>query len=417
MLTRYLYGRISQRHLLHKIAQVCFKMPRINHEIMKWAREKAKLSLEDAAHKLNISDSISASAVEKLTSYESGSKTPSRSLILRMSNKYRQPLLTFYLERPPRIGDRGEDFRNLPDLLAEEIDSNVDVLIRDIKARQSIVREALIAEQDEARIDFIGKHSQKDGQEQIVKTIKEILNFDLSEFRTQTSFKEAFRYLRRQAEAAGIFVLLKGNLGSHHSNIDVTSFRGFVLSDEVAPFIVINDLDAESAWSFTLIHEMAHLLFGDTGVSGMNVKLQKEQFCNNVASEFILPEEDFKTFQLSSLNFDTLKAEISSYSKKTNVSNSHVAYRLLRRGTIERSLWRRLNDFYRNEWMKRRKKSKEENKEKEGGPNYYVVRRYKLGALLELARRLTYSGALTTTKAGLVLDMRPLKIHRLFQIV
>jgi len=67
---------------------------------------------------------------------------------------------------------------------------------------------------------------------------------------------------------AGIFVLLKGNLGSYHSNIAVTAFRGFALSDDIVPFIVVNDRDIESAWSFTLVHEMAHLILGQTGISG-----------------------------------------------------------------------------------------------------------------------------------------------------
>jgi hypothetical protein len=33
-----------------------------------------------------------------------------------------------------------------------------------------------------------------------------------------------------------------------------------------------------------------------------------------------------------------------------------------------------------------------------------------------LVQRLTYAGALTTTKAGMLLDIKPLKVHRLFQI-
>ena len=35
--------------------------------------------------------------------------------------------------------------------------------------------------------------------------------------------------------------------------------------------------------------------------------------------------------------------------------------------------------------------------------------------LVGLVERLAYSGALTTTKAGMLLDVKPLKVHRLFQ--
>ena len=49
-------------------------MPKIKHTIIKWARETSKLSIEEAAHKLNIKDSKNNSAVEKLIAYESGKK-------------------------------------------------------------------------------------------------------------------------------------------------------------------------------------------------------------------------------------------------------------------------------------------------------------------------------------------------------
>jgi len=390
-------------------------MPKIKHAILSWARETSKLSIEEAAHKLKLTDSKSASAAEKLAAFEDGKKEPSRSLLLRMSKHYRQPLLTFYLNKPPSIGDRGEDFRTLPDNFEEAENAYVDVLIRDIKARQSTVRETLIDEDEGSRLDFIGKHTIDQGVERTVQAIRENINISLDEYRTQPSHKEAFKLLRRQTEAAGIFVLLKGNLGSYHSNITVTAFRGFALADDIAPFIVINDRDAEAAWSFTLLHEMAHLILGQTGISGAYAEKRIEKFCNNVATEFMLPAVEFDAFQLSSLDFETLKTEISDYAFSQKLSSSHIAYRLYRRGDIDEPLWRSLREYYRDSWLGQRKIIKEKNSEKVGGPSYYVVQHNKLGALVELVQRLTYSGALTTTKAGMLLDVKPLKVHRLFQ--
>jgi Zn-dependent peptidase ImmA (M78 family) len=93
---------------------------------------------------------------------------------------------------------------------------------------------------------------------------------NLSDFRSQSSAEEAFSFLRSRAEEVGVFVLLKGDLGSHHTAIDLQTFRGFALADPVAPFVVINDQDSKSAWSFTLIHELAHLWLGQTGVRTRN---------------------------------------------------------------------------------------------------------------------------------------------------
>ena len=390
-------------------------MPKVKQNILQWARENSKLSIEEAAHKLNLTDSKKMNATEKLIAFESGDKEPSRSLLLRMSKQYRLPLLTFYLDRPPSIGDRGEDFRTLPDHFEEVENVNVDVLIRDIKARQSTIRETLIDADEENHLEFIGKYTIENGVMRVVQAIREVLSISLDDYRNQPNYKEAFRFLRQKVEMSGIFVLLKGNLGSYHSNIALTAFRGFALSDNIAPFIVINDLDAESAWSFTLMHEMAHLILGQTGISGAYGENQIEKFCNEVSSEFMLPKVEFDCFQISNHDFENLHVEVSNYAFSQKLSSTHIAYRLYRRGDIDKSLWENLSEYYHEKWLENRKTVQDKNKQKEGGPNYYIIKNYKLGALVELVQRLTYSGALKTTKAGMLLDIKPLKVHRLFQ--
>ena len=390
-------------------------MPKIKHTILQWARETSKITIEEAANKLNLTDTKKVSGVEKLAAYECGKKEPSRSLLLRMSKQYHQPLLTFYLDKPPNIGDRGDDFRTLPDHFEEAENVYVDVLIRDIKARQSTIRETLIDVDEENQLNFIGKHTIDNEIACVVQTIREVLNISLDDYRNQPSYKEAFKFLRQKVEMTGIFVLLKGNLGSHHSDIAVEVFRGFALSDDIAPFIVINDRDTEAAWSFTLLHEMAHLILGQTGISGAYGEKQVEKFCNNVASKFMLPTSEFNQFQPTNFDFETLKIEISNYAYSQKLSSTHIAYRLYLRGDFDKPLWEKLRKYYHDKLVENRQKKKERNKQKEGGPNYYVVKHYKLGTLVELVQRLTYSGALTTTKASMLLDVKPLKVHQLFQ--
>lgn len=57
-------------------------MPKVNHSILQWARETSKLSIDEAARKLNLN------GAEKLEAYENGEKDPSRPLLLRMSKQY-----------------------------------------------------------------------------------------------------------------------------------------------------------------------------------------------------------------------------------------------------------------------------------------------------------------------------------------
>ena len=69
--------------------------------------------------------------------------------------------------------------------------------------------------------------------------------------------------------------------------------------DDIAPFVVINDKDAVPAWSFTLLHELVHLLLGRTGISGSSHPgLGIEAFCNNAAAEWMLPTQTLDQIEI-----------------------------------------------------------------------------------------------------------------------
>jgi len=70
-------------------------------EILRWARETAGLSPEDAVKKLGIKDARGVAAIDRLAALENGEVPPTRAMLSRMARKYRRPLLTFYLAQPP----------------------------------------------------------------------------------------------------------------------------------------------------------------------------------------------------------------------------------------------------------------------------------------------------------------------------
>jgi Zn-dependent peptidase ImmA (M78 family) len=390
-------------------------MPDVNTHILKWARENAELTLEEASAKLAIKSSGSATAAEKLKAYESGDQPPSRALLLEMEKRYRRPLITFYLAEPPRKGDRGEDFRTLKRGYHAAENVLVDALIRNIKSRQATIRSALIDEDEADPIPFVGGSNGNESVSSLAQSVRKAIGFNLSEFRDSSKPEEAFALLRGKVEAARVFVLLVGDLGSHHSTINTTLFRGFVLSDDIAPFIVINDQDSKAAWSFTLLHELVHLWLGRTGLSGGYSEQGIEKFCNDVASEILLPKEEILNFSIPEDDFTQRAAKLSDFAALRNLSSSLVAYRLYRMGTISKGDWHKFDSYFADLRRTTKLREQERNRKKESGPSYFIVRRYKLGnALVSLVERLTRSGTLTATKAALVLGVRPLKVHKLF---
>lgn len=387
-------------------------MPVVNPNILIWARESMGFSLEDAARKLRFKDGKRRTGTQKLLAFERGEEFPTRSNLVSMAKAYHKPLLTFYITNPPRQGDRGEDFRALPQGQLPEDNVLVDVLIRDVRARQSLLRETLIDENEASEVNFIDSLNRDRGVIYASQKISRDLGFDLPTYRAGRSENDAFRYLRKLAEDAGIYVLLMGNLGSSHTDISTKTFRGFVLSDDIAPFIIINDLDSKAAWCFTLLHEIVHLYLGQSGISGSYAVSQIEKFCNDVASEILLPNVELDTFDVVE-DLELLVSQISDFAGPRSVSSSLVAYRLYRQGLISEHLWREVTQLFRGYWNANRARQRERNREQDGGPSAYVVKRHKLGsALVDFANRMISSGALTATKAGTILGIRPLKVHK-----
>lgn len=374
----------------------------MNPILIKWAREQAGLDISEAASALELS------TPEKLSAIESGSKAPSRSVLLRMVKTYRRPLLFFYLEKPPLISDKGHDFRTLPAGRVIRDDFLVETLLRQIKARQDLVKSLVVDEEENGALSFVKSATSRDSPLEVSNSIQTALKFNLTEFRRCKSVEEAFDYIRNKAEEIGIFVLLIGNLGSHHTAISARTYRGFAIADEFAPFVVINDQDTKVAWAFTLLHELAHIWLGQDGISGGYSENQIEKICNQIASNILLPEQDIQQLELEGiLCDDDLLDAISEFARDRHLSIKMVALRLLNLGKIKRSSWSYIDQKI-DQSILSEKENARAKKDGGTGPSFYVVRRHRLGnSIVNLVARNLSSGSITPVKAAKILGVKP----------
>ncbi len=390
-------------------------MPRVNPDILRWARETAGLTAEEAAHKIDLGSTKKASAADRMAALESGDVEPSRSLLLRMAKQYRRPLITFYLPEPPRKGERGQDFRVLPPDHDESDEVLLDALLRDVRTRQSLVRAALEDEDEPRHLSFVGSLNVDGGVGPAVEAIRGALALRLEEFRSQANHEEAFRLLREHTEDLGVYVVLLGNLGSHHTALSLETFRGFAIADPIAPFVVLNDQDSRAAWSFSLIHELTHIWLGQTGISGGTPDRGVERFCNEVAAEFLMPSSELvRRFRSAMPHASDLDSWIGELAASAKVSRTMIAYRLRSHDLITAAQFESLRRQYRDQWLANRDRRRERARGATGGPSFYVVRRQRLGrALLSTTYRLMSSGALTTGKGAKVLGVKPTQVAQL----
>ncbi len=362
------------------------------------------MSAEDAAKAIGLRGEHAAA---RLLEMETGEREPTRPQLIKLAERYRRPILVFYLPKPPAPGTRTHDFRTLPESEPGS-EARLNALVRNMKVRQALVKNALEDLEEEEPLRFVGSVTLERGAAGIAQAMLDELQLNINEYRAQRTFGEAFQMLRDAVERIGVYVILMGNLGHYSTNINPKTFRGFALADRVAPFIVINENDSRSAWSFTLLHELAHVFLGQSGISGYDGDQVVERVCDEAAAMVLVTRADLNDLRVQGLALNDQVDLISEFAVAYKTSRKMLAYNLLAQGRISNDIYKRLSDRFDVERLEVVRRATD------GGPDYYVVRRHRLGRrLVKLVERMITSGVLTSTKAGHVLGVKPTAVSRL----
>ncbi|MCB9557351.1 MAG: ImmA/IrrE family metallo-endopeptidase [Deltaproteobacteria bacterium] len=282
-------------------------------------------------------------------------------------------------------------------------------MLRTVGARQAELRDLLV-EGGATALEFIGRVKPSISVESLADELRRFVPIGSQSQREYRSADALFRVLRQAVESTGIFVYLEGDLGSHHSRLDPSIFRGLALKDTIAPVIVLNPNDSKGALCFSLLHEVAHLLLGDEGLSNYAPFDERrprnnsvERLCNGAAGEFLLPSSEVASYW-DALEESSLESRVSRLAREFSVSHTAAAYRLLRLGRIDAPTFRRLRALYHRRASQRAAALKKQ----DGGPGYLRLQRYRLGeATLALVASAVAEGSLRSTRAARVLRVAP----------
>lgn len=265
----------------------------IQPALIRWARERAQLSSQQLAQKISVQSN-------KVTQWESGNSLPSLEQAHKISSKLHIPFGYLFLETPPKTTLPIPDLRTIQDAAHAELSADFFDLLNDTLLKQDWYREYAQYE-GYAALPFIASFAKSDSHEIVAHSIANELGINLQLRSTAKSWNNFFDLIIQNAEQKRILVMRNSVVGNNaHRPLSVEEFRGFALCDKLAPVVFINSRDAKSAQIFTLIHEIAHLWIGESGISNPDLRqgsgaerLAIERFCNLVAAEVLTPKEEF----------------------------------------------------------------------------------------------------------------------------
>ena len=311
----------------------------IKKELLSWARERAGLE-QDAL----------ISRFKKLPEWEAGEVQATLKQAEDFARAVHVPVGYLFLKEPPEEPLPIPDFRTFASQPISRPSPNLLDTIYVCQERQSWYRDfARITQVPE--LEFIGSATVDMSPVDVAAQMRSTLGFDLDARKGCQTWTDALRLFIRQADNIGVLVMVSGVVMSNtHRKLDPTEFRGFALSDPLAPLIFINGADTKAAQIFTLAHELAHLWLGDSALSNIQVapqqgSRQEEIWCNAVAAEFLVPIASLRAeLRTGKMLSDTL----SRLAKKFKVSTLVILRRLLDANQLDRSSFEKAWDLERN---------------------------------------------------------------------
>ncbi len=329
----------------------------VNPDVLKWARTTLGLSVSVAATDLDVAESA-------LLDWEGGRAQPSVPQLRKLADRYKRPIASFFLPSPPVDVRPPKDFRRLDPSTTRKPSEELILAFRSAELRMEAA-ERLRPELG-VGAEQLPLPQQGESIAALAARARLFLGITVEE---QTEWKDQYRAL-----AAWVSALeAKGILVFQASGVEVGEARGFSLSSEVAPSIVLNGDDSPRGRLFTLAHELAHLILRAPGVCDLHDKAASgddlEVVCNAFAGELLVPSDALLSMPLVSRRppGPWTDLEISTIARHFSVSAEVIVRRLLTLGLTTLQFYEQKRSSFGlayEEYRRSLKKSK-------GGPPFF----------------------------------------------
>ncbi|MCK9217204.1 MAG: ImmA/IrrE family metallo-endopeptidase [Firmicutes bacterium] len=259
----------------------------IKEEILHWVIQESQKESEEIINKF-----------PKVVGWIKGDIKPTFKQLQDFANFLKVPFGYLFLREPPKINIMEAEFRTINNKLPY-MSKNLKDTITSMDIRRSWMsdyRKDLGWEKLNIIKEFNDK---KNGliKEDIILA-KSLLELEEEWYEKIKSYGDAYNFLKTKLEAQGILIMQNGIVEYNtRRKLDINEFRAFMLYDDIAPVIFINNNDSLGGKIFSLIHELFHVLHEqeDLFLEGDIYSTKKdERYMNQLTVEFLMPENYIK---------------------------------------------------------------------------------------------------------------------------
>lgn len=331
----------------------------IKPELITWARETAGFSIPEAAQRLGIEE-------DRLTNWETASsgEAPSIPQLRKLAALFKRPLAVFYLPERPQGFTVMRDLRRLPDTGIRRYSSALQMEIRAANERRGLALElATDLEQELPKFELAATYDED--PEKVGERIRGALavTIDLQSRWRDADGRAAFNGWRQKIEDAGVLVFQTTRFPSEDAS-------GFAIAADTLPVIAVNRKDAPTRRTFSLLHELAHLMVHISGVSDLVTDAARppedqaiEIFSNQVAAAALIPKHPLLAEPIVAAQGKNSvawsDAEVSELARKFNVSREALLRRLLTLGRTTAEFYVQKRSQYLKEYATNKARQKE----------------------------------------------------------
>jgi Zn-dependent peptidase ImmA (M78 family) len=300
-------------------------MAAVTPAVLKWARESAGLALGVAAQRIGI-------APAKLSAAEDGSGLLTFPQLRKAANVFKRPLAVFFLAEPPAVDLPVADFRRVPEALGAPISPELRLEVRRLNRKREIA--AWLGDTDAIDWSYVGEITidTAPAPELVAARLRELFGYSDLVRRQWRDDYQAFKWWRTTIENLGALVFLS-------RRIAIDEMRGFSIARKPFPVIALNRVDQPRPRIFTLLHELTHVLLGESAMCDISEdgatdarRRRIETYCNAVAGETLVPRNDLlamDTVRQHPRNVAWADVELQAIAAAFSVSLEVVLRRLL----------------------------------------------------------------------------------------